>query len=193
MDIGSVFLGLALGLLIVLIVAQPFLEGQGVREQKLSKTDSLIVKREQTLTALRDLDFDHATGKITDEDYAPQRAHLVAQGAAVLKQIDDLTPREPRPLPARLTVLPTEDDLEAEIAARRKAQRARSVPVAQPRPADAMACPQCGVSVQSSDRFCPKCGTTLAQTCLDCGHSLRPTDRFCPHCGARQAEAQLAQ
>ena len=92
MDIGSVFLGLALGLLIVFIVAQPFLEGQGVREKKLSETDALITEREQLLTALRDLDFDHATGKITEEDYAPQRAQLVAQSAAVLKQLDDLLP-----------------------------------------------------------------------------------------------------
>lgn len=192
MDIGSVFLGLALGLLIVFIVAQPFLEGQGVREKKLNEADALITEREQLLTALRDLDFDHATGKITDEDYAPQRAQLLAEGAAVLKQLDDLKPLGSRPLTndntesENLTLLPIEDLIEAEIAARRQTNgRASTAPTSN------LACPQCGASAQVGDRFCPKCGTTLAHACLDCGHALRPDDRFCPRCGAKQAEAQL--
>lgn len=195
MDIGSVFLGLALGLLIIFVVAQPFMEGRGVREKKLSETDALITDREQLLTALRDLDFDHATGKITDEDYAPQRAQLVAQSAAVLKQLDDLKPLGPRPLAAGpdesddLAVLPIEDYIEAEIAARRQAGPAHGQSLASA--TNTLACPQCGASAQIGDRFCPKCGTTLAHACLDCGHTLRPADRFCPRCGAKQAEAQL--
>ena len=32
--------------------------------------------------------MDHATGKVNDEDYTRLRAELVAQAAAVLKQID---------------------------------------------------------------------------------------------------------
>ena len=188
MDIGSILLGLALGLLIVFVVAQPFLDGRGVREKKLSEADHLITEREQLLAALRDLDFDHATGKITEEDYAPQRAQLVAQSAAVLKQIDDLKPLGPRPEPEALTALPLEDLIEAEIAARRQTNgRASSLAPGE------LACPHCGASAHVGDRFCPKCGTTLAHICRDCGHALRPDDRFCPRCGAKQAEVQLAR
>lgn len=186
MDIGSLLLGLALGLGIIFIVAQPFLDGQNVREKKLSETDALITEREQLLTALRDLDFDRATGKITDEDYAPQRAQLVAQSATVLKQLDALQPAVPTASPS----LPLEDLIEAEIAARR--QHVPTNGHASPAPAGKPACPHCGALAHLGDRFCPQCGGTLAHLCSTCGHTLQPDDRFCSRCGAKQADAQQA-
>lgn len=190
MDIGSLLLGLALGLLILLVVVQPLADRSGVREKKTSETDVLIAEREQLLTALRDLDFDHATGKITDDDYVPQRAQLMAQGAAVLKQLDEM-----RPLAApgadtseAATEWSMDDFIESEIAARRQTSPANA-----PNPAaeiTAGACPHCGVATRAGDRFCPKCGTTLSIVCRDCGHTLQPNDRFCPRCGVRQAETQ---
>lgn len=190
MDIGSALLGLALGLMITLIVAQPFLEGRSVLEQQSSPLDQLITEREQLLAALRDLDFDHATGKITNEDYAPQREQLVTQSATVLKQIDDLKPLESSREAETVTALSIEDFIEAEIAARRQ-----TGPTNRPAltlPVNEFACSQCGTSAHVGDRFCPNCGATLAHLCHDCGHTLQPDDRFCARCGAKQAEAQLA-
>jgi len=189
MDIGSLLLSLALLLLVGFIVARPILEQRGAREKEISRADQLVAERESLLTALRDLDFDHATGKISDEDYAPQRAQLVAQGVAVLKQLDALRPalREDtasaadeieRAVAARRktrAAATVEDQIEAEVAARRK-----PVPAA-----NAVICPNCGASAQPGDRFCPKCGQTLALTCANCGAPAHPGDQFCATCGTK--------
>jgi hypothetical protein len=135
-----------------------------VREKAITPADHLLAEYEQTLTALRDLDFDHATGKIADEDHAPQRAQLAAQGAALLRQLDALgiQPATPatdddddieRAVAARrrsTTATGVDDRIEAEVAARRKAA------------SGAGACPQCGTPFQPGDRFCARCGTRLS-------------------------------
>lgn len=94
--------------------------------------------------ALAELEFDHATGKLADEDYAALRARL--QAAA------------PAAPPARETVAagtsPTRaisgmmDALEAEIRLRRRAGRF---------------CTGCGAVLPSAARFCPHCGTRVGE------------------------------
>src|SRR3990172_11690320 len=90
MDFGSILLGLALLLLAGFIVARPLIDGERPHEAEATPADSLLAERDNLLTALRDLDFDHATGKIADEDYTPQRAQLVARGVSVLKELEAL-------------------------------------------------------------------------------------------------------
>jgi RNA polymerase subunit RPABC4/transcription elongation factor Spt4 len=202
MDIGSLLLGLALFLLVAFVVAAPLFERRQLHEKELSAADTLTAERETLLTALRDLDFDHATGKISAEDYAPQRAQLVAQGVEVLKQLDalGLSERAPaadgddaieRAIAARrkpATGRTADESIEAQIAARRK-------PASDQRPAPAagkVTCSNCGTLANSGDRFCPKCGQTLALTCLECGRPIRPGDHFCAACGAKLQPAEAA-
>ena len=133
-------------------------------------TVSLEAQRESLYTQIKELDLDHATGKVNDEDYSRLRAELVAQAAAVLKQIDGVA-QQPAP-----TVAPAaQDDVEALIAARRKT---RSIPAPKTADVDAEAaiaarrktvvpvtsdltCPQCGKPINADDAFCAKCGATL--------------------------------
>ncbi len=207
MDIGSLLLGLALLLLVAFIVARPILDRQGLPEKETSQAERLAAERETLLAALRDLDFDHATGKISDEDYTPQRARLVAQGVAVLRQLDAVGPAMPehalsaedaieravaarrRPDGARVApraAQSADDVIEAEVAARRK-----SAPVQRPAPTpDSVTCANCGALAKPGDRFCPKCGQVLALTCPTCAHLIRPDDRFCAACGAKLQPAE---
>jgi hypothetical protein len=197
MDIGSLLLSLALLLLVGFIVARPILERRGAREKEISRADQLAAERESLLTALRDLDFDHATGKIGDEDYAPQRAQLVAQGVAVLKQLDGVLSKSKEafsPAAGEGTVS-AEDEIERAIAARRKTQAAPNAAdqieaevAARRKPAptaNAVTCPHCGAAAKPGDRFCPKCGQTLALTCANCGAPAHPGDQFCATCGTK--------
>jgi len=187
MDLGSLLLGLALLLASAFIVARPLFEPQGLLEKDLGPTETLLAQRDLVLTALRDLDFDHATGKITDEDYAPQRARLVAEGAAILKQLD-----EHRVAPRAL------DSVEAAIRARRKtparADSAIESAIAARRaaPLERITCSVCGAAAGAADKFCPKCGASLGSACPACGHAVRPTDKFCGSCGAQIAAAEAA-
>jgi hypothetical protein len=134
---------------------------------------SLDAKRESLYTQIRELDLDHATGKVNDEDYARLRADLVAEAAAVLKQIDGVA--QPVPTAAAAT-----GDVEALIAARRKTRSSTAAPTsAAPKlsdadaeaaiaarrktvaPASELKCPQCGKPISTADAFCAKCGAAL--------------------------------
>ncbi len=74
-----------------------------------------------------------------------------------------------------------DDELERRIQAMRKARRH----TAKPAPAAGGACPRCGAPYDPGDRFCAKCGASLAQAlvCANCGAPYDPGDKFCVKCG----------
>jgi len=164
----AILFGLIIFAAVAFYVGRPLLPS---RRAAHSGGDSLPLEaqRESLYTQIKELDLDHATGKVNDEDYGRLRADLVAQAAAVLKQIDGVTPQ-----PA-LAATAGADDVEALIAARRKT---RSAPAAKTADVDAEAaiaarrktaalvtsgltCPQCGKPINADDAFCAKCGTVL--------------------------------
>lgn len=181
MDIGSIFLILGLLVVVGLFISRPFFERQArpVTEAEHQRS-TLLAERDRILNALQELDFDHALGKLPEEDYPSQRALLLQQGADVLRKLDAFQPAAqhgafseeaearleaaiaarrgevalpvgPNGSGARPMAASPDDDLEVLIAGRRRARREKA----------AGFCPQCGNPVQVSDRFCPKCGTTL--------------------------------
>ena len=177
MDIGSLFLILALALAVGLFIAQPFFK-QSTNEETSSKKafemrehirSSLLAEQDRVLSALQELDFDQALGKIPAEDYPVQRSSLLTHGAEVMRELDKLEERsdmqsaEDR-LEAAIAARRADaqagastvnigagDSIEDQIAARRRAREEKSVGF----------CPKCGRPLQKSDKFCPKCGTAL--------------------------------
>ncbi|HLE26923.1 MAG TPA: zinc ribbon domain-containing protein [Anaerolineales bacterium] len=164
MDFGSILLGLALLLLAGFIVARPLIDGERPHEAEATPADSLLAERDNLLTALRDLDFDHATGKIADEDYTPQRAQLVARGVSVLKELEALG-AEGR--------IAAEDEIEQAVAARRRAGK------------DAADGTERGVETEKAARQGLKPITTSDLKCPSCGALALPEDKFCAKCGTR--------
>lgn len=183
MEIGSIFLILALLLVVGLFVGRPFFDNKNERlisasDQADHERSALLAERDRVLTALRELDFDNTLGKIPEEDYPPQRTALLHKGANLLRQLDALQPDVDAGDAATFQ--------EADIAARQMVTGSSSTaanghvgsvgPVAAPAAQDdefevllanrrrvrqekaAGFCPQCGQPVQKSDRFCPKCG-----------------------------------
>jgi RNA polymerase subunit RPABC4/transcription elongation factor Spt4 len=49
-------------------------------------------------------------------------------------------------------------------------------------------CPQCGVTVDTDDTFCPDCGVSLLteKTCSNCNATIAIDEVFCSECGAKQ-------
>lgn len=148
MDAVSILVAIGLAFLVGAFIARPWLARDPGLMRSITPATELTAEREAVLLALRELDFDHLTGKITDDDYAPQRADLVARGVALLQQLDEATKTQPES---------AEDQLEAAVRAAR-AHRAERQPAAG-------FCPQCGTPRQATDRFCAKCGAAL--TVLD--------------------------
>ena len=74
-EIALVLAGV-LAVLAVLYVARPFLREPVVRSDRLAEPDelerrrlALVEERDRALEALRELEFDHRTGKLGDDDY----------------------------------------------------------------------------------------------------------------------------
>lgn len=99
-----------MAVLAVLLVALPFLREPTAQDDKLvAPTDAdlrvaaLVEERDRALTALKDLEFDHRTGKITDDDYRTLVPQLRQAAAAALKALESYGPGmsvpEPSPPP----------------------------------------------------------------------------------------------
>jgi len=89
MGIASLFLFLALLVLVALFVARPFMQAGNAAEFDLDeKGSSLEAEYERVLDGLAELDADWELGKVPADIYHPQRQQLVAQGAAALKALE---------------------------------------------------------------------------------------------------------
>jgi hypothetical protein len=179
MDIGSIFLILAIFLLVAWYVSRPLFERRPVSRaaRAFSRAEhdlsALLAERDRVLQMLQELDFDYTLGKIPEEDYPNQRNLLLQRGAEVLSQLDALQPsvkaepaadrlekaitdrraqlNQPAPRKNGNGVPVPDDELERLIASRRRAH---------PEKAGGF-CPKCGKPVQKSDQFCPKCGAKV--------------------------------
>ena len=99
-DAGSLFLVLAFFIVVILFVSRPFfnrtLAAQRLMQKKASSTmdhqrSALLAEQDRILQSLHELDADHATGKVLDEDYAHQRTSLLQAGADVPVSYTHLT------------------------------------------------------------------------------------------------------
>ena len=92
----SIVLGVVLAVGAVLLVALPFLREPVAEDDTLHRPDErhllLVEERDRVLAALKELEFDHRTGKVADEDYRALVGPLRREAARALKAIE----REPR-------------------------------------------------------------------------------------------------
>ncbi len=134
----------------------------------------LLARREAIMDALAELEVDFRAGKLSPEDYQVQKAALMEQGAAVLKALDELqsrlaqeepevsvetveegaVPSVPEEVPSPSVQASSDDDIEALLQARRRAQMARYVGF----------CPSCGGALRAGQRFCPLCGHEVSSS-----------------------------
>lgn len=154
MDIGAVLAGLALMVAVVAYLARPMVERRG---QAVSAEDHevslLLAERDRVLSSLQDLEMDRAMGKIMQHDYERQRQELFAEGAEVLRRLDQIQSGG-----AAENRSSEDGGLEAEIEAEVAALRGDAA-----RGGETHFCPSCGVEVQPSDRFCTRCGEPLSE------------------------------
>ncbi|MGH3001520.1 MAG: hypothetical protein ACRDM1_02425 [Gaiellaceae bacterium] len=92
----ALVLGIVLAVVVVVVVALPFLrEPEAVDDRLDAPTEederrlTLQEERDRALAALKELEFDHRTGKITDEDYHRDLGPLRRAAAGALRRADD--------------------------------------------------------------------------------------------------------
>lgn len=200
-------LGWLIGFLIaagvVTIVAWPLLNVKNwvrrtkSRDQEQFELDTLFDRLETEQLALDELEFDHDTGGLEENDYA----QLKTNSQTVIQELEQEikgheqdqgdfeqqgeTRRAMRREPEAVIVatgggkaLTTKvghvvvNLPESELHRRHSAVK------------KAMHCSECGTAFKPSDRFCAKCDAPLPVVCQSCGAELDPDDRFCAKCGA---------
>jgi hypothetical protein len=96
----ALLLGAVVAVAAVVIVARPFLREPAPKEDRLdARTEleqrrlALAEERDRALGALKELEFDHRTGKVSDEDYRALVGELRRTAADALRALDVGTPR----------------------------------------------------------------------------------------------------
>lgn len=145
MDFGSILILIGLTLLVTAFVARPLSERRTrVVTSDEHRLSALQAERDKILTLIREVEMDHAMGKIPAPEFEAQRAELVGRGSSVLREIDE---QAGAPGPGS-----DEGDVDAAIEAAVAARRAAG---------PAGFCTRCGQPLHAGDRFCSACGTPV--------------------------------
>ena len=91
---AALIVGALLAIAAVVLVAAPFLREPVAADDRLLHPDAsqkrqlARAERDRALAALKELEFDHRTGKVSDEDYRAQVGELRRRAAATLREAD---------------------------------------------------------------------------------------------------------
>jgi hypothetical protein len=151
-----------LGGLVLWIILAPLFRAPAAVPAFLEPLDPEETRRGIALIALKEIDFDRATGKLSEADYESLKAKYTGEALAALREEES---------PA--------DAVEALIADRVKVLRSSGA-------AGSMhSCPQCGPRPEPDPKFCSNCGgqLTVMTECRVCHARLEIGSKFCSACG----------
>lgn len=124
--------------------------------------DDDMSRQAVALRALKEIEFDRATGKLSDSDYDHLKAKYTQEAVAAMRGDAGNVKRETGPVTASTTTLPV----------------------------TRFPCPEHGVRPEIDAQFCSECGRRLGTApgyCARCGTALEDDARYCNGCGARVA------
>ena len=120
------------------------------------------VADEDAIVALREIEFDRATGKLSDTDYAELKSRYTARALAAMRARGS----------ADVGASP-EDLVEATVLAYR---------------ARLKSCVRCGPRPELDAVYCSNCGAYLDEKCAGCGRAVEEAGAaFCAGCGRQLA------
>lgn len=119
---------------------------------------------QEAIVALREIEFDRVTGKLSDADYAELKTRYTARALQAMRASAAVNDSG--------SGVMTDDAIEAAVSAYR--ERMRSCPSCGPRPEpDAVYCSSCGRYLPGA---CEGCGATVTENgaayCTSCGRQL---------------------
>jgi hypothetical protein len=167
--------GVIVAFVAVALVLEPLFSARGAEPVAASPADEIdftdIEESEsakvQALLALKEIEFDRATGKLSDEDYAALKTKYSKVALAAI----DAEEQEELDMAA--------EDVAEELIKRAAAGRGNVCPSCGPRPeADAAFCSNCGRKLTAA-------GSPRGSFCGECGNALPEGAKFCGECGVR--------
>ena len=135
--VGAVLLVVA----VILFILQPMLSGRRASlHREMDEPTEAESRRRFALLALRDVEYDHATGKLDEVDYRVLRRELAAEALTALERVNSEAAAERSGAPS---------ELEDEIARLRSGLRSGTT------------CAACGSGNDEGSSFCAYCGVPL--------------------------------
>jgi hypothetical protein len=170
----SLVLGVVLALAALAFVLYPIFRAPSdwivTNSPQGSDGNTGVSEKQSAIDALREIEFDRATGKLSDSDYATLRARYTSAAVTEMRnsEADAAAAASGGADPASSL-----DEAEALIS------RFRTVPPS---------CSACGPRPEPDAVYCSNCGLFLAAACNHCGaRVIEPGARFCSSCGAQLA------
>ena len=98
---GLLVVSIAVGVPALLFTLWPLLHpdarGRTFLPLPADHRQQLAEEKRAALAALRELEFEHAAGHVSDADFADLRARYEGEAAAILTALDQLGPTDPAP------------------------------------------------------------------------------------------------
>lgn len=167
----------ALAALAALRTIKPLVSADEDRTQMVGERTRVALEREKMLTlrAIKELEFDRAMKKLSDEDFNEMAGRLRTRAARLIRQLDSAGGYRDK---IEKDLLKRLGDLAAPAATATHAAAA-TVP-----------CGACSTMNAADARFCKGCGSSLAPVvkapaiCGSCSTANDHDARFCKSCGA---------
>jgi len=151
----TLVIGLLIAVAAVLIVLQPILRPAPLTPAEPGlfdepEDDPKAQRKELALAALKEIEFDRATGKLSEGDYQAMLARYTKEAVQALRETE--MPAEagvaaPEEEAGSAPAAAEDDPVERLIAETRAASRGRKF------------CSNCGAQLEGSGRFCVECGS----------------------------------
>jgi hypothetical protein len=106
--------------------------------------DPRLIRRDRALAALKEIEFDRATGKLSDDDYETMKTRFTAEALSALREVDAAAEQ-----PARAAAAGDELVEQLISSARRRGRGGKF-------------CLECGAPLSGNGKFCLECGTPAA-------------------------------
>jgi hypothetical protein len=210
MEALELFAKVLLALAVVGFVGYPLLR-QDWEEEEVElpeELQDLYRRKESTYSALKELEFDFRTGKLSQTDFNELDAKYRSEAIELLEALE-LAEKGEAPKPRKEPKLRAERPAGAagEGGAARRGESPRqsrrpagTATATAPRVGQGLLCLACDAENPANARFCAACGAELEQepprrrarkvvgapelVCDDCGQPVGPEHSFCAGCGA---------
>lgn len=129
------------GLTLAFVLYPFFRREQALEPAEDERLDELRSKRDTTYAMLKEIEFDRQSGALAEKDYRELEARYQQEASDILKEMDHLTGASD-----------VNEEIEKSVKKLRQGKQGKS-----------RFCGQCGAPVTAGDRFCPRCGKSLAR------------------------------
>ena len=163
-DVVALVAGTVLAVGALAFVLYPLFFAVRPRMARSTRPADIRASDDSAIVALREIEFDKATGKLSESDYAELKRTYSERALRELRRAADAG--------ADAT-----DPIEARVRAFRSAHRE---------------CVTCGVRPEADAIYCSNCGSFLDRACPECGAEITEAGAtFCASCGVPLAQTAM--